>query len=631
MQVLRAVQTVTMPTNFKEKDKGVAYERLDRSTRCFIQALFAEHTRGFTFFASLLANAVIKHYMLPGMPKGMEEDVAVVNVAKGYVELSQRLSLSYDTTHMYTLVFRALGLLYIETQGKQMTIIIPLGVYRSPAGLGNILRQLQVRYRDRRPKVRRLINNIIERITSLIPIEQEACEQQPYLDELLARLKCVLSAQGVSDSSGQIALGILTEIAPLVIEHAETQAVRSEEEIDMYLPRFYQVRGLEVTTSYQQESPSTQGENQVEETPVVLNLPGSLPGERTTSRATGGSRECGRFCMPNLSDIHPGGKSESITASATSTRSTAQGRFNPKNLLSIRQAGEVAKEGFAECGRFAVEHLSADQQAGEAFHNVSESADPNLPTRVDSGQIHPLNNGIGNGKKNNSKNTNDISVPDPVLQASTSAVEQRIPDVLLPIAHPSIRHQALALAMLIECNDQNVGAFVELLRKHDQQAIRAGAIATLLRKHFPAGRRALRAPGGYFTRQVQRFQDALPEQMMELLETYAQAPYEEIDAALEKQAHAQTVHQQSAVSLVSQPASYSRRGKPIDEAMATKLARRIAAEDPYVQVRGTCKMPGGTYAVKVFIDPVEYHYRSVEDWEIYHTEMQSLDQEAVSR
>ncbi len=118
---------------------------------------------------------------------------------------------------------------------------------------------------------------------------------------------------------------------------------------------------------------------------------------------------------------------------------------------------------------------------------------------------------------------------------------------------------------------------------------------------------------------------------MELLETYAQASYEEIDAALEKQAQAQTVHQQSVVSPVSQPTSSSRRGKPMDEAMATKLARRIAAEDPYVQIKGACKMPDGTYAVKVIIDPVEYHFRSVEDWEIYYTEMQELDQEVVSR
>ena len=69
----------------------------------------------------------------------MQGDAAVISVTKGYAELSQILSLSYDTTHMYVLVFRALGLLRIEIQGKQMTIIIPLGTYQPPAELGEIL------------------------------------------------------------------------------------------------------------------------------------------------------------------------------------------------------------------------------------------------------------------------------------------------------------------------------------------------------------------------------------------------------------------------------------------------------------------------------------------------------------
>jgi len=139
MQVSRAVQTVTMPADSMANDKvgaeGVAYERVDPSTRCIIHTLFPAHTCGFAFFLGLLTNAIVKQYVLPSMPKEVRGDAAVVSVVKGYAELSQRLRLSYDTTHMYALVFRALGLLYLETQGKQMTIIIPLGVYRSPAGL----------------------------------------------------------------------------------------------------------------------------------------------------------------------------------------------------------------------------------------------------------------------------------------------------------------------------------------------------------------------------------------------------------------------------------------------------------------------------------------------------------------
>jgi len=461
-----------------------------------------------------------------------------------------------------------------------------------------------VRYRDRRPKVCRLINNIIERIMSLIPIEQEASEQ-PYQDELLTRVQRGLSAQGVADPNGQIATSVLTEIAPLIATRAETPKVQVEQGIDVYLPRFYRVKSHKATTSHRQESTFAKRENQVEEIPAALNLPSALSGKekgkRTTARAT--------------------------TASKTKIGSTAQGRFNSKNFLRSQQVGEVAKEDFAACGRFGVENLPTDQQTGGALQNVPERANSNLPIRADSGYIYPLKNGIGNGEKNKINNTNYISVPDPVLHVSTSAVEQRIPDVSLPIAHPSIRHQALALATLIEGNDKNLGAFVELLRKYDLQAIRAGAIATLVRKHFPGGRRALRAPGGYFTRQVQRFQEALPEQMARLLEIYAQASYEEIEAALEKQAQAQTVHQQPGVFVASQISSRSRQGKPMDEGMATKLAGRIAAEDPYVQVKGICKVQDGTYAVKVYIDPVEYYYCSIEEWETYHAEMQALEQE----
>jgi len=79
--------------------------------------------------------------------------------------------------------------------------------------------------------------------------------------------------------------------------------------------------------------------------------------------------------------------------------------------------------------------------------------------------------------------------------------------------------------------------------------------------------------------------------------------------------------------VASQISSRSRQGKPMDEGMATKLAGRIAAEDPYVQVKGICKVQDGTYAVKVYIDPVEYYYCSIEEWETYHAEMQALEQE----
>ena len=47
-------------------------------------------------------------------------------------------------------------------------------------------------------------------------------------------------------------------------------------------------------------------------------------------------------------------------------------------------------------------------------------------------------------------------------------------------------------------------------------------IATLLRKYWPQGRGALRKPGGYYTRRVQQFQQAIPEPILTLMHTYEQ-------------------------------------------------------------------------------------------------------------
>src|SRR6266480_2256489 len=100
MQLLRAVQTITMPTNSAEKEKvgpiGVAYERVEHSTRCFIQALFPEHTLGCAFFIKLLNNAVIQTDTFPHPSQEMQGDAAVISVTKGYAELSQILGLPYD-------------------------------------------------------------------------------------------------------------------------------------------------------------------------------------------------------------------------------------------------------------------------------------------------------------------------------------------------------------------------------------------------------------------------------------------------------------------------------------------------------------------------------------------------------
>lgn len=579
--------------------EGIDYERVHSSTRQIIHALFSQRTRGYTYFVRLLNKAIIQQYTLPGQSEDLKEDVAVVTVANGYIELSQLLGISYDRTHMYTLVFRALGLLYLETQGKQMTIIIPLGVYRPPARLGEILRQLLIHYSDRRSHLLSCVKSIIERIPSLIPIEQEVSEQ-PCQDEVLTRVQRGLAAKGVVDPDGQIAMSVLIEIAPLIATCAEIPTAQHEQRIAEYLPKYYR----KAKPSCRQESP--QRENQDQAIAATQNLPVGLSNneqaKRTAARAT--------------------------TTSRTMFVTTAQGRFDPKNLSHGTQVDGEAREVVEACGRLDSENLPANPQTEASLQNVPVSVEANLPIRVDSGQISFFTNGIGIGNNSIRKYIKNISDPDPDLQVPHSEIEKHTPHVSPPIAHPTIRQHALALAKLIEGSEENIGAYVQLCRKYDLQAIKAGVIATLLRKHYPEGKGALKRPGGYYTRQVQRFQAALPEQMAELLEIYSQASYEEIEAALEKQAQAQAVHQRPGVFGPSLATSRIRPGQPMDEGMATKLAERIAAEDPDVQVKGICKMRDGMYAVKVYIDPVEHDYCTIEEWNIYHAQMQAIEQEA---
>ena len=254
-------------------------------------------------------------------------------------------------------------------------------------------------------------------------------------------------------------------------------------------------------------------------------------------------------------------------------------------------------------------------------NNILAGVDANLPINVNSAKIPTI--GIGNGNTSHRNSNKIIPVPD-------RDVEIHAPHISLPIAHPTIRQYAITLANLIEGSEKNVGAYVKLLQENDLCAIKAGVIATLLRKYFTGGRQALRAPGGYYTRQVQQFQKAIPEHIAELLDVYAHSSYEEIEAALKMQAQAQAVHRQSGAfgSSRSRTQPTIRQGQPMDAGMARTLMRRIVAEDPHVQVKDICKLEDGTYAVNVFIDPVEHKFYSIEEWDTYHAQMQMIEQEA---
>jgi hypothetical protein len=201
---------------------GVAYERVHPSTRCIIEALFPPHTRGVAFLHGLLTIATAMPYVLPDDSGEVREDIAVVSVKQGCDELRQRVHMAYDTTHMYLVIYRALGLLYEEKRGKQTLFRIPLHAYQPPSDLSERLRQLQEHYREKRPRVRRLVQKIIERIAPLTLvdagqpplIEPSLLHPNPLLPstELLLRIQRGLSSMGVKDPDGHIAMCVAVEV-----------------------------------------------------------------------------------------------------------------------------------------------------------------------------------------------------------------------------------------------------------------------------------------------------------------------------------------------------------------------------------------------------------------------------------
>jgi hypothetical protein len=208
----------TAKTGDQVEVKVVADERIHPYTCHVISHLFPSHTRGQTFMFGLLSNAVFKRNALTDLPAEDRRGVAIVSLTQGCAELSQRVDLGYDTTQMYLAIYRTLGLLYYVKQGEYTTISIPLDAYRPPSDLMERLYQLRERYHQKRPRMRRLVDNIIERIA---PFLQEEPEQFAYSAELLHRVRYVLATQGVADSTGLIAQHIVTEIATFVAVAAD--------------------------------------------------------------------------------------------------------------------------------------------------------------------------------------------------------------------------------------------------------------------------------------------------------------------------------------------------------------------------------------------------------------------------
>lgn len=392
---------------------GVDYDRIDPYTCRVIHTLFPPHTCGFAFFTGLLRNAIVKQCALPDNLADVRRDAAVVSI-KGYAELSLRLGLSYDTTHMYLVVYRALGLLSIEKQAKQTEIIIPLHVYRPPTRLAETLWQLQEHYRTKRPRVRRLVNNVIERLATLVQTESEQkCYKRPILlqpdqppchTEILTRVQQVLAIKDIEDPDGQIATCIVTAVTPFIVTHIEAlSSTQEQQEVHAFFSQICPENQQGETTEHQ-ESSSFRRQEQIEKRPVRVNLPTTLSREAglqgSICRKTGQPRVDGRFSAQNLPTLLPKRESIHCNSPQKPTQLVARGRFDSKNLHVPQPTGEVLENIFADDGRFTVPNLPANQQSGDSPKHAPELMSMNLPLKVDSEDLLLNGNGNGNGENN---------------------------------------------------------------------------------------------------------------------------------------------------------------------------------------------------------------------------------------
>jgi len=224
MQASTSKGTVALTSSTREdlRSGGGAYERVHPYTRDIIHTLFPSHTCGGTFYLGLLASAAVKPCASPCKPQEMNEVAAVVTVAQGCDELSRLVHLSYDTTQMYLMIYRTLGLLREEKRGKLTMIVIPFVACQSPDELLGRLRQLRERYCEKRQRMHNLIDNAIKRLVAIVQVDQGqpplAQQEHPRLPsspqhaDLLTYIQRGLIRQGVEDPDGQIAICVADEL-----------------------------------------------------------------------------------------------------------------------------------------------------------------------------------------------------------------------------------------------------------------------------------------------------------------------------------------------------------------------------------------------------------------------------------
>ncbi len=213
---------------------------LDFITIRTLQRLFpSSRTAWKPFLIGLLHNATIKlptawtHIL--SFPEEEHDDDAAVGYFTGINDLSQKLHLAYETTHLHYTFFKAIGLLFTTEQTvqrhKRLILVLPLASYHIPEGLSEQLEQFKMRYGRRQAHL--LVEQISEHLihcstpgdTSLPKThdDERVLEEVPQaspVPHFCASLQTILSSVGV-ESDEQIVERMTEEMLSFARRAAE--------------------------------------------------------------------------------------------------------------------------------------------------------------------------------------------------------------------------------------------------------------------------------------------------------------------------------------------------------------------------------------------------------------------------
>ena len=553
---------------------GVHYGQLDPSIPRAVQALFPARSSAQQFLKAFLAYASAES----ALPDDESTAFATIRV-KGYKELSQLLRLAYETTHMYTLVYRVIGLLFVEKQEGELTLRVPLGPYFPPDDLLKVLNDLIEQYRDHRPKVRRMLKNVTGRLQGILKdsARSDRSNQQSFSLELIDCIQQALSSVGIQENNQQIAGCIAAKIAH-------------------YIPTERKQTICLVAKGGRENLPQeNQGDFE----------PNALPNEESAAH------------LPRRR-----GNAKHIQQNLPEVLSRVDSHYEES---TVWQALEREKGRFSDTDLPLVDSMVADNSP-VVFSPDASPEDENLLQQVDSqGATSFIGNGIGN------KNYKYMSLPDPVIVPPV-ADELRMPRVDSPLPHHIVVSQARQLALFVEGDERkDQGAFIKLVKDFSPRVRMAALLATMVRKHYPQGKDALRKPGGYYTQRCKEFQAyGVPNELVGLVGRCIDLPYCEVEGLVKAsfrhlESRNRGLHHEDDETAAIKP----KRGIPMDKTTADALAVRISQEGPYAQVKGVQDVrhaEGIAYVVQVTIGRADWDFASVEDWEYHHAQVQSLDE-----